>query len=166
MRVWLVLALAVGCQGPGAREPLVTLGQMGLGGYHLLAGGASTVPDGDIGFAIAADASGGYSLRFIGAAGSTATFAGTLTTDQAFNPNDTTKLSGREEVAFSTDARIDFSGMPQNSVEGVAFAVETQPLYCDLTVDGKRSGFQIWFTGAHTGLVQASALNPVAFTSP
>jgi hypothetical protein len=166
MRGWLILALTAACQGPGAREPLVTLGQMSLPGYHLLDGGASTVPDGDVGFAIAGDGSGGYSLRFIGASGSTALFAGTLTTDQAFDPNATSIETGREQVAFATDSRIDFSGTPGNAVEGLAFAVTTQPLYCDLTVDGQRSGFQIWFTGAHTGLVQASAHDPVAFTSP
>ena len=147
-------------------EPAVALGNRGLTGYHVLAGADTAIPDGDIGYLVTANGQGGYRLTFIDTAGSPAVFEGTITTDVAFDPNSTTKYSGAENVTFTANDRIDFSGVPGASIEGVDFVAQTDPIYIDVTVDGSHQGFGIFFTGARTSLVQEAAFDPVAFTSP
>ena len=166
MRCWLFFAALTACQGGSEREPAVPLGRLAMHGYHVLANGASAIPDGEIGFQLTADGTGGYRLTFTSSAGSAAIFAASLTTDDAFDPNSTAKYSGRETVSFATASHIDLSGTPGASTLGLDFVAESEPIYLDLSVDGKREGFGIYFTGATTGLVQASAYDPVAFTSP
>ncbi len=162
----LSLVLASGCAPTVGNEAAVVLGHAKMNGYHLLAGGNTTLPDGSLGFMITANGSGGYLLTFTDTAGSAAPFAGTLTTDVAFDASSTSKYSGNEDLSFTTIARIDFSGVPEATVEGVSFAAQTDPVYCDLTIGGNRQGFGIYFTGSSTGLVQESKYDPVAFASP
>jgi hypothetical protein len=69
-------------------------------------------------------------------------------------------------VTFTATDRIDFSGTPGASVQGVQFVSLTDPVYFDLTVEQSHQGFGIYFTGARSRLVQDSFYNPVAFTSP
>jgi hypothetical protein len=42
----------------------------------------------------------------------------------------------------------------------------TDPIYVDLLVDGARSGFGVYFTGADSGTQLSTAYDPVAFTAP
>jgi hypothetical protein len=167
MRKLLFVFLVAGCHSDPGSEPVFALGQRALSGYHVSAGAATSIPDGDIGYLITANGQNGYRLTFIDTAGSPAVFEGTITTDQSFDPNGTSKYSGAENVTFTADNRIDFSGVPGASIEGLDFSVLTSdPIYLDLTVDGSHQGFGIFFTGARSSLVQESAFDPVAFISP
>jgi hypothetical protein len=165
MRKLLFLFVVSGCHVQDNSEPAVALGNRGLTGYHVRAGADTAIPDGDIGYLITANGQGGYRLTFIDTAGSAAVFQGTITTDNAFDPNGTQKFSGAEDVTFTAGDRIDFSGVPGASIEGVDFS-SPDPIYIDVTVDGSHQGFGIFFTGARSGLVQEASFDPVAFTSP
>jgi hypothetical protein len=162
-----ITIVAAGCgHGGSTHEPSYILGNLGLTGYHLLPGSTS-LPDGDIGYLVTSNGQGGYRLAWIDTAGSAAQFDGTISIDGTFDPNGTTKLSGNEGVTFTAVNRIDFSGIPGATLEGVDFVAQTRdPVYFDITVDGSHSGFGIYFTGATTELVQQSAYDPVAFISP
>jgi hypothetical protein len=159
MRFLLVLAA---CSATPS-EPSLSLGGAGLTGYHVLAGATAAVPEGELGFFLIADGRGGYR---IGWTGSTSSFAGSVTTDVAFDPSGTVELSQNEVVSFSATNRIDFSGVPGASILGLSFVAESEPIYLDLTVAGRHGGFGLFFTGAETRLLQHSAYDPVAFTSP
>jgi hypothetical protein len=156
------LLLLVACSADPS-EPSLFLGAAGLTGYHVLAGATAVVPDGDFGFFLTADGHGGYQ---IGWTGSTSTFAGSVTTDVAFDPSGTVELSRNEVVSFSATNRIDFSGVPGASTLGLSFVAKSDPIYLDLTVAGSHAGFGLFFTGAETRILQHSAYDPVAFTSP
>jgi hypothetical protein len=160
------LLLVSGCYVSSTSEPASLLGQQGLSGYHISANANTSIPDGDIGYLVTANGAGGYALYWIDTAGSAAVFSGSITTDVGFDPNSTVKTSGTENVEFTTVKRIDFSGVPGASLQGVEFVSQTDPVYFDLAVDGSRQGFGIFFTGARSGLVQESLYDPVAFTSP
>jgi hypothetical protein len=162
----LLSTVAAGCGGGSSADPLLTLGQRGLGGYRILAGANTIIPAGDIGYGVTANGQGGYSLVWIDTNGSPATFQGTITTDVGFDPNNTVAHTGAESVQFTAANRIDFTGVPGASLEGVDFITNSEPVYFDLLVDGGRAGFGIYFTGAGSGAVIDSLVNPVAFTSP
>jgi len=168
MRKLLFLFVVSGCHvsAHDGSEPAVALGNRAMTGYHVLAGAETSIPDGDIGYVVTTNGQGGYRLTFIDTAGSPAVFAGNVTTDRGFDPNSTVKYSGAEDVTFTANDRIDFSGVPGASIEGLDFVAQTDPVYFDLTVDGSHQGFGIFFTGARSGFVQESAYDPVAFTSP
>jgi hypothetical protein len=159
-------ALSAGCYVSSANEPAVLLGQQAMSGYHVAANANTSIPDGDIGFLVTANGQGGYALYWIDTVGSAAVFDGNVTTDVGFEPNSTVKYSGTEGVTFTSTRRIDFNGVPGASLQGMEFVSQTDPVYFDLRVNGSRSGFGIFFTGARTGLVQESVYDPVAFTSP
>jgi hypothetical protein len=178
---FLLVAALAGCHttvvqpGPGGppggppiatADPVLSLGAQGLTGYRVLAGANTSIPGGDIGYLITANGQGGYSLYWIDTAGSPAGFQGTVSTDNAFDPNKTIAYSGNENVSFTAANRIDFSGVPGATLEGIEFVAQTDPIYFDLLVDGNHSGFGIYFTGAVSGSLVDSAYNPVAFTSP
>jgi hypothetical protein len=158
--------LIAGCHVSPDSEPAVALGAQGLTGYHVLANADTSIPAGDIGYLVTANGQGGYALYWTDTAGSPAFFQGTLTTDRGFDPNSTVKVAGTEDVTFTATDRIDFSGTPGSSVQGVQFVSLTDPVYFDLTVEQSHQGFGIYFTGARSRLVQDSFYNPVAFTSP
>jgi hypothetical protein len=152
---------------PPPTETASPLGGRALTGYHVRANASATIPDGDIGYLITSNGTGGWRIAWVDTANSPAQFQGTVTTDTAFDPQSTFKLAGTETVTFTSTNRIDFGSVPGATVNGVDFAV-TGPdvIYVDLTVEGGRSGFGIFFTGATTGQVLDSPDNPVAFTSP
>ncbi len=163
---FLALLLAAGCHPSPGSEPVVVLGARGLSGYHVLAGANTAIPGGDIGYLVTANGQGGYALYWTDTAGSPAVFTGTVTTDRGFDPNGTTKVDGSENVVFTAVDRIDFSGVPGSGLQGIQFVSQTDPVYFDLLVDQSHQSFGIYFTGAHSGLVEDSFYNPVAFTSP
>jgi hypothetical protein len=158
--------MLIGCGADSTPEPSALLGRRALHGYHLLANAATTLPDGASGFLTTADGHGGFHLSWLAAPGVNAHFSGTVTTDRGFDPNGTVKLTGSELVSFDTTTQISFSASPGRMLEGVSFAVEnpSDAAYFNLSVDGM--GAEIFFTGAVTGLIQQSAYDPVAFTSP
>jgi len=164
--ILLALLCAAGCHVSPDGEPSGPLGARALSGYHILANANTSIPGGDIGFLVTANGQGGYAIYWTDTAGSPAFFSGTATTDRGFDPNNTVKVSGTEDATFTATDRIDFSGVPGASLQGVQFVSQTDPVYFDLTVDQSHQGFGIFFTGARSGLVQDSFYNPVAFTSP
>jgi hypothetical protein len=166
MRLPLLLLLLAGCRVTADDEPAAVLGSRAMTGYHVLADAHTSIPGGDIGFLVTGNGLGGYALYWTDTAGSPATFSGSATTDVGFDPNQTTRVNGSEDVTFTSLQRIDFAGTPGDSLQGVEFVSQSDPVYFDLTVDGSHQGFGIWFTGAKSRLVQESSYNPVAFTSP
>src|SRR4051794_9254516 len=104
----LVLVVA-GCHVTTENEPSSSLGARGMLGYHVLANANTSIPGGDIGFLVTANGQGGYALYWTDTAGSPAFFSGNVTTDVGFDPNQTVKVSGSEDVTFTSITRIDFS---------------------------------------------------------
>lgn len=152
---------------PPALDAPVALGLQGMPGYHVLANGSSSLPSGDLGYVITANGLGGYRLTWSDTLGSAAHFSGVITTDGAFDPSQLRGYSGVEYITLSRDARtITFDSTPGRAVDGVDMVSSTDPIYVDLYVDGARTGFGVYFTGAQSGQVIGSAYNPVAFTSP
>ena len=99
--------------------------------------------------------------------GSAAHFAGQITTDGYFDRSQVAGYSGAEYLTLSGDDRvITFDSTPGSYVDGVDLVSSTDPIYLDVTVDGARSGFGVYFTGAQTHALINSAYVPVAFTSP
>jgi hypothetical protein len=150
--------------GPGTDTP-VTLGSLGEGGYHISAGATALIPSGDIGFVITANGQGDYSIRWTDTVGTLAQFAGSISTDGKFAQPTYTNSSNTVLVSEQANV-IQFTSTPQNSVDGVDIFTNTEPIYLDLTVQGSHTGFGIYFTGAYSGALIDSQLNPVAFTSP
>jgi hypothetical protein len=151
---------------PPADQPVVLGAQAALG-YHVLAGAASELPAGDIGFVITANGQGGYRLTWSDTLGSTAEFAGTITCDSTFDPTQLKGYSGYETITLSSDNRtITFDSVPGSALDGVDLVSGSDPIYVDMTVNGIHSGFSIYFTGAQSSLLLTSQYDPVAFTSP
>ena len=145
----------------------VTLGAAAMPGYHVSAGAASELPNGDIGFVVTANGSGGYRLTWSDTLNSPAHFAGSITCDTTFDPTQLKGYSGYENISLSSDdSTITFDSVPGNQLDGVDLVSGSDPIYVDLTVDGSHSGFSIYFTGAHTGELLTAQYDPVAFTSP
>jgi hypothetical protein len=184
MRLWTKLPLlvffattATGCFVSPAPEPApyqpaptdvaVPLGVQSMPGYHVLAGAASELPAGDLGFVVTANGNGGYRLTWSDTQGSLARFSGTITCDTTFDPAQLKPYSGAENLALSADdTTITFDSQPGANVDGVDLVSQSDPIYVDLLVDGSRSGFSIYFTGARSSLLLNSGYDPVAFTSP
>jgi hypothetical protein len=166
MRSMTIFSLAmVMLSGCGRHEPAVTLGAQALPGYHVLAGSATVIPGGDIAYAVTANGQGGYQLSFIDTQGSPSRFDATISTDGLFDPRQTVGLTGAESVQLVGGNTIAVSGVPGATLEGVSFVSSSDPIYVDGRIDGSR-GVAIYFTGAHTGAIEISSFNPVAFTSP
>jgi hypothetical protein len=143
------------------------LGLQSMLGYRVAAGASAELPAGDIGFVVTANGQGGYRLTWSDTYGSAANFQGLITTDGQFDPSQVRGYSGAEALTIGADYRsISFSSTPGAAVDGVDLVSSTDPIYFDLYVDGARTGFSIYFTGAETGTLVSSAYNPVAFTSP
>ncbi len=162
-----LLALAAlaltGC-GPAPDSP-VHLGAQRMLGYHVRAGAASLLPDGDIGFVVTANGQGGYRVAWAAYDGSTHVFSGTINSDGTFDSSSVLPLSGRETITLTTDAReIDVGSTPGAAPDGVDFVPSVDPIYVDLLVDGAPA--HVYFTGADTGRLYLSSYDPVAFTSP
>jgi len=142
------------------------LGQAQLLGYRVAAGASAELPAGDLGFVITANGNGGYRVTWSDTYGSAAGFSGSITTDGYFDVSQVRGYSGAEDIQISADQGvITFSSTPGSYVDGVDLVSSTDPIYLDLSVDGSRSGFGIYFTGAESGAQLASDYNPVAFTS-
>jgi hypothetical protein len=143
------------------------LGLRAMLGYHVSAGAASALPDGDIGYVVTANGQGGYRVSWSDTYGSPAHFSGTITTDGVFDPSQFSGLSGAEYLSMSADQRtISFDSVPGSNFDGVDLVSSTDPIYVDATVDGSHYGFSMYFTGADTHQVLTSSYDPVAFTSP
>ncbi len=143
------------------------LGAAAMLGYRVLPNASAELPAGDLGFVVTANGQGGYRVTWSDTYGSAANFQGVITTDGYFDVNQVRGYSGAESIYVSSDARsISFSSTPGANVDGVDLVSSTDPIYVDLTVDGARSGFGIYFTGGESGGQLNSAYNPVAFTSP
>jgi len=159
----LMVAVALG--GCGIHEPSVILGAAAVPGYHVRQNAGTEIPAGDIGYLVTANGRGGFTVAFVDTAGSPARFTGSISTDQSFDPNQTFKLNGAESVIATSANRIDFSGVPGATVEGVTLVAQSDPIYLDAQIEGSRQ-VAIFFTGAHSGVVETSFYNPAAFTSP
>src|SRR5207245_8013245 len=136
-------------------------------GYHVSACSSSQLPDGALGFVITANGQGGYRVTWSDTYGSAAHFSGTITTDGYFDRSQVAGYSGAENILLSDGDRvISFASTPGSYVDGVDLVSSTDPIYLDVNVDGQRSGFGVYFTGAQTHALINSAYVPVAFTSP
>src|SRR5256885_5860502 len=134
-----------GAPAPALDAP-VALGLRGMAGYHVSAGSASELPDGDLGFVITANGQGGYRVTWSDTYGSAAHFSGSITTDGYFDRSQVAGYSGAEYLTLSDDDRvITFDSTPGSYVDGVDLVSSTDPIYLDLTVDGSRSGFGVYF---------------------
>jgi hypothetical protein len=143
------------------------LGLAQLYGYPVAAGAAAELPAGDLGFVITANGQGGYRLTWSDTYGSAASFSGSISTDGYFDPAQVRGYSGAENISLSADSStISFESAPGSYVDGVDLVSSSDPIYLDLSVDGSRSGFGIYFTGGESGAQLSSDYNPVAFTSP
>jgi hypothetical protein len=143
------------------------MGLQGMLGYHVRAGAAAALPDGDLGYVVTANGQGGYRVTWTDTWGSAARFSGTITTDGYFDPSQLQHFSGGEHLYLSDDLRtVYFDSVPGTVLDGVDVVSSTDPIYLDAAVDGSRSGFGLYFTGADTGQVLAAQYNPLAFTSP
>jgi hypothetical protein len=172
----VIAALASGCvvvrdPGPGPGnliEPLVSLGPTNYPGYRVLAGAATSIPGGEIGYLVTANGQGGYRVTWTDTINSPAQFSGTITVDGTIDKNaaQTHGFSGQETLVFSGDNQITFTSIPGNDVDGVDLVSSTDPIYLDAKINGSHVGVNIFFTGATTRAVNESAQNPVAFTSP
>ena len=157
------LLFALGCGAPP--DHAEHLGQRQLLGYHVRAGAASEVPDGDQGFVVTANGLGGYRIAWVAFAGSTSVFTASITSDSTFDPASVLGYSGREQVTLSADAaEIDAQSVPDGTADGVDFVPLVDPIYVDLRIDGAPAN--IYFTGADTSRLRVSSYDPVAFTSP
>jgi len=143
------------------------LGQAQLLGDRVEANASAELPAGDLGFVITANGNGGYRVTWSDTYGSAANFTGSITTDGYFDASQVRGYSGAEDIQLSADAgTVTFSSVPGSYVDGVDVVSSTDPIYLDLRVDGARSGFGIYFTGAESGAQLTSDYDPVAFTSP
>ena len=161
-----ILGFASACHvRQGGDEPAFALGAQNVLGYHVLAQGSTGIPGGDIGFLVTANGQGGYRVSFTDTEGSPANFNGTITCDTTFDPTQLSPFGGAN-AELTAPNRIDFNGVPGASLEGVDMVSQTDPIYFSGFIDGS-ANVDIFFTGAHTGVIQTSAYNaPVAFTSP
>jgi hypothetical protein len=143
------------------------LGAQAMYGYRVMANASAELPAGDLGFVVTANGQGGYRVTWTDTYGSAAQFQGVITTDGYFDATQVRGYSGAEDIRMSADAStITFGSTPGSYVDGVDLVSSTDPIYLDLYVDGSRSGFGIYFTGAESGSLISAAYNPVAFTSP
>ena len=160
-----------GSPTPGQPAPALDaarpLGRAQLLGYRVAANASAELPAGDLGFVVTANGQGGYRITWSDTYASAASFTGSLTTDGAFDPLQLHGYSGAESVQLSADAgTVTFSSTPGSYVDGVDLVSSTDPIYLDLRVDGSRSGFGIYFTGAESHSNLNADYDPVAFTSP
>lgn len=155
---------AVTPTGPSG-EPLVNLGPNNYPGYRVRALSATAIPAGGIGFAVTANGSGGYRVIWTDTLNSAATFSGTLTTDGNFDVGQT-QLIGSPGLTQTGANQYAFSSVPGAQVDGFDVVSSTDPVYLEAKIGGSTAGVAIYFTGATSNLVQTSAQNPVAFTSP
>ncbi|MCU1280922.1 MAG: hypothetical protein JWM53_4468 [bacterium] len=160
-----------GGTGPTQPSPALDaprpLGLAQLIGYRVEANASAELPAGDLGFVITANGQGGYRVTWSDTYGSAASFTGYITTDGYFDGSQLRGYSGAEDIQLSADGgTVTFSSTPGSYVDGVDVVSSTDPIYLDLRVDGSRSGFGIYFTGAESGAQLSSAYDPVAFTSP
>jgi hypothetical protein len=154
-----------GPSGP-ALDAARPLGQAQMLGYRVQANASAELPAGDLGFVITANGQGGYRVTWSDTYGSAANFTGYITTDGYFDASQVRGYSGAEDISLSADAgMVTFSSVPGSYVDGVDVVSTTDPIYLDLRVDGARSGFGVYFTGAESGLQLSADYNPVAFTS-
>lgn len=131
---------------------------------RVLPGASASIPDGDLGFVITADGQGGYRLAWTDTYGSAARFAATITTDGTFDASQVAPIGGA--AINQVDAQtLEVGSTPYSGVDGVDLVSSTDPIYLDLTVDGARTGFGIYYTNL-TGLQTTAAYNPLAATSP
>ena len=101
-------------------------------------------------------------------AGSPARFDATISTDVGFDNAQFAGLTGAETISpppGQIGNAFQVAGIPGATLEGVSFVSKTDPIYLDAQIEGSR-GVNIYFTGAHTGALETSSFNPVAFTSP
>ena len=142
------------------------LGAAQLLGYRVQSNASAELPAGDLGFIVTANGQGGYRITWSDTYGSAASFTGYITTDGYFDASQVRGYSGAEDIQIAADAgTVTFSSTPGSYVDGVDVVSSTDPIYVDLRVDGSRSGFGIYFTGAESGAQLAADYNPVAFTS-
>jgi hypothetical protein len=135
-------------------------------GYRVLSNASAELPAGDLGFVVTANGQGGYRVTWSDTYGSAANFQGVITTDGYFDASQVRGYSGAESIQISPDrGSITFASTPTSYVDGVDLVSSTDPIYLDLFVDGARTGFGIYFTGADSGATIAAAYNPVAFTA-
>jgi hypothetical protein len=143
------------------------LGLAHLAGYRVEPNASAELPAGDLGFVITANGQGGYRVTWSDTYGSAAGFTAYLTTDGYFDASQVRGYSGAEDIQMSADAgTVTVSSTPGSYVDGIDVVSSTDPIYLDLRVDGARTGFGIYFTGAESGAQLSSDYNPVAFTSP
>jgi hypothetical protein len=141
------------------------LGLQAMLGYHVAAGASAAIPDGDLGYIVTANGQGGYRVSWTDTWNSAARFSGAISTDGYFLQY--SQLSGYENVSTSADGRtLYFDSVPGSVLDGLDVVSSTDPIYVDASVDGSRSGFGIYFTGADSGRSLSSAYDPVSFTSP
>jgi hypothetical protein len=142
------------------------LGDQAMYGYRVQSNASAELPAGDLGFVVTANGQGGYRVTWSDTYGSSAYFQGVITTDGYFDVHQVRGYSGAEDIQIAGDARsITFASTPGSYVDGVDLVSSTDPIYLDLFVDGSRSSFGIYFTGADSGATISSAYNPVAFTA-
>src|SRR5258706_4477876 len=100
MRLSLGLGLvfaAVAASGCGARtavEQSVALGNQALPGYHIQAGASAPAPD--FGFVVTGNGAGGFRIIMSDSSGASTLFTATITTDTAFDPQQTLPITGQE----------------------------------------------------------------------
>lgn len=158
-----LVLLAAGCGEPA--DSAHHLGALHMLGYHVSAGAASEVPDGDQGFVVTANGAGGYRVAWVAFDGSSSVFSAHVTSDTTIDPSSVQGFSGREQIALSADdTTLDVQSVPGGSPDGVDLVPLSDPIYVDLRIDGAPA--HVYFTGADTGRLLLSSYDPVAFTSP
>lgn len=151
---------------PPATEPMVSLGPQAYPGYHVQANASTSLPAGAIGYLVTANGQGGYRVTWTDTEGSAAQFSGTITVDGTIDPSQTQGFSGNENLQFNGSNQLIFSSVPGAGVDGVDLVSSTDPIYLEADIEGSPQGVDIYFTGASSGAVNISAVDPVAFTSP
>jgi hypothetical protein len=169
LRAAALLSVITAASGCGSTtERFGPLGARGIFGYHILAGGSSLIPVGNLGYLATANGHGGFRIVWTDTRGSDAEFSGSIATDGVFDPGSIVSFNpnGTARITTNGPSEIDFDSIPGANLDGVDLVTSADPIYLTATIGNSTTAVSIFFTGADTHDLNVSAFDPVSFTSP
>jgi hypothetical protein len=124
-----------------------------LGGwlvYRVRPNVGTDIPSGDAAYAVTANSTGGYTVAWSDRTGSISNaFTGTLEASAGFDPSQTRRLSGAEQITVGANA-IGFSSVPGTRIDGLEVVTLSDPLFVDARLNGAAAP-SIYYTDNFTG---------------
>jgi hypothetical protein len=118
--------------------------------YRVRANAGTDIPSGDAAYAVTANATGGYTVAWSDRTGSNVNaFSGTLQASAGFDPTQTQRLSGAEQITVGASS-IGFSSVPGTRIDGLSVVTLSDPLFVDARLNSAAAP-SIYYTDYLTG---------------